>query len=376
MSAVLQTLADLVRINSVNPEWNGPGEAGVAKYVREFFLRAGVEAWEEEVLPGRNNVMARIPGKDRSHSVLLEAHMDTVSTGNMEFDPFDPVIENRRLRGRGSCDVKAGLAAMMHAVVEVREPACDVILAAVVDEEHAYRGVTRLVGSLQGGGQLPAAAVVAEPTELRAIRANKGVLRWEVVTHGKTAHSSKPELGSNAITIMARVILALEKHFDGLAQKTHPLVGKATGSIGVIEGGSQVNVVPDECRIKIDRRLLPGETAEDAHAQCREALLKELPGTEFEMLPPSMADEGMETPADAAVVKTASRVLVSMGLDGEPAGVTFGCDCTKLSRAGIPSIIFGPGSVEQAHTDDEYIEVAQVESALEFYRQFLIDFQA
>lgn len=374
MSNVAQTLAELVSINSVNPEWNGPGEADVARYVRKFFERAGVNVWEEETLPGRNNVMARINGIDRSRCVLLEAHMDTVSADHMAFDPFEPTIQNGRMRGRGSCDVKAGLAAMMHAVSQVQRPACDVILAAVVDEEHAYRGVLRLIESLQDG-PLPVAAVVAEPTELRAIRANKGVLRWEIVTRGKSAHSSRPELGHNAITDMARVILALESHFDEATQLTHPLLGGATGSIGVIEGGEQVNFVPDQCKIKIDRRLLPGESAASVLAECQKVLRSKLPKITFEMLPPNLSDEAMETPADSAVVRTASRVLESMGLDGQPGGVSFGCDCTKLSRAGIPSIIFGPGSINQAHTNDEFVELAQVQTACDFYRQFLLEFK-
>ena len=374
MTPVLDTLADLVRINSVNPEWNGPGETQVGRYVRDFFEQSEVEVRQEEVLPERNNVMARVPGRDSSRCILLEAHMDTVSTENMAFDPFDPVIEDERMRGRGSCDVKAGLAAMMHAVKEVERPPCDVIFATVVDEEHAYRGVLRLIESLRKDS-LPEAAVVAEPTELRVIRANKGVLRWDVVTHGKSAHSSRPELGRNAITDMARLILALEKHFADISRRTHPLVGAATGSVGVIEGGAQVNFVPEECRIKIDRRLLPGETSQSALAQCREFLDRELPQVDFEMKPPSINDEAMETSSDSPVVQKGSHILAAMGLDAEPGGVAFGCDCTKLSRASIPSIIFGPGSIEQAHTVDEYVEVAQVQTALDFYRKFIMEFE-
>ena len=380
MTEVIDTLAELVRINSVNPEWAGPGEAELAKWVRRFFERAGIEVWEEETIPGRKNVMARIPGTDSNRRILLEAHMDTVSVTNMDFDPFEPVVESDRMLGRGSCDVKGGLAAMMHAVVAVKEtgeiPPCEIIFAAVVDEEHAFRGVLKLIEFLRKGS-LPEAAVVAEPTELRTVRANKGVLRWNVTTRGKSVHSSNPNLGKSAISDMARVILALEEHFSELEKETHPLVGTKTGSIGVIEGGAQVNLVPDRCQIKIDRRLLPGETAQEALAQCEEAL-KNLrakhPQIEVEMEPPFLTDEAMETPADARVVETASRILRSMGLEGQSTGVSFGCDCTKLSRAGIPGIIFGPGSIERAHTSNEFVEINQVQKALEFYRRFLLEF--
>ena len=380
MTNVEDSLAELVRINSVNPEWGGPGEAGVTKWVRHFFEAASIEVWEDECLPGRNNVMARLPGADSNRRILLEAHMDTVSANHMAFDPFDPVTKNGRMQGRGSCDVKAGLAAMMHAVRALKEsgrvPPCEVVFAAVVDEEHAFRGVLRLIDSLQNT-LLPEAAVVAEPTELRVVRANKGVLRWKIITRGKSVHSSHPKRGLNAISDMARVILALEDHFADLEKTLHPLLGAASGSIGVIAGGEQVNFVPNRCEIDIDRRLLPGESAANALAQCENTLakLKALhPRLDVEMQPPLLSDEAMETPAHSTSVETASRVLHSLGLNGEPCGVSFGCDCTKLSRAGIPSIIFGPGSIAQAHTRDEFVELSQVQTALEFYQHFLLEY--
>ena len=380
MTDVRDTLAELVRIESVNPEWGGPGESSVATWIRHFFERAGVEVWEDPTLPGRNNVMARLPGADPQRRILLEAHMDTVSAGNMAIEPFEPIIEDGRMFGRGSCDVKAGLAAMMHAVIALKEsnrtPPCDVIFAAVVDEEHAYRGVLQLIDSM-GNAPLPEAAVVAEPTELRLVRANKGVLRWKVVTHGKSAHSSHPQLGHNAISDMAQVILALNDHFADLEQTIHPLVGTATGSIGIIHGGEQVNFVPERCEIMIDRRLLPGEKAASALSLCETVLTRvkgRHPELQVEMESPLLSDEAMETPAQAPVVVTASQILRGIGLNAEPAGVSFGCDCTKLTRAGIPSIIFGPGSIAQAHTANEFVDLVQVQKALEFYQQFLLEF--
>ena len=377
---VTQTLAELIRLNSVNPEWGGPGEGAVAAFVKDFFQRAAIEVWEEAVLPGRSNVMARLPGDDPRRRVVLEAHMDTVSAKAMAMDPFDPVIESNRMRGRGSCDVKAGLAAMMHALRDVkaagRKPPCEIVLAAVVDEEHLFRGVVSLVESL-GRGSAAEAAVVAEPTGLRVVRANKGVVRWRVVTKGKACHSSQPNRGQNAIAGMARVVLALQEHFASLECSPHALLGAATGSIGTIEGGTQVNFVPDRCEIKIDRRLLPGESAPHVLAQCEEVLRglrMENPRLLVTMEPPDLVDEAMETPAGAEVVQVATRIADRLGLDGNPIGVPFGCDSTKLSRAGIPSIVFGPGSIDRAHTPEEYVELDQVETAVEFYRRFVLEF--
>lgn len=374
MSPVLQTLSDLVRINSVNSSYEGgPGEGEIAAYVRRFFEQRGIEVCEQEVFPGRPNVLARLPGRDSSRRIVLEAHTDTVSVKGMTIPPFEPVIRDGKMYGRGSCDTKAGLATMMHALAWLKEegitPPCEVLLAAAVDEEYSYRGVVRLCEGLKAD-----AAIVAEPTELRAVIATKGVLRCRLVVHGKSAHSSKPHLGVNAITHMARVIAAIEADNERMASVQHPLVGCGTCNVGVISGGVQVNFVPDRCAIEIDRRLLPGEKASDAVAHYRQ-LLQSLDGITGDVEEPLLlVDEALDTPADAAVVKTALRVLSDMGLNAEPCGVPFGCDASKLSRAGIPSIVFGPGSIDRAHTADEYIEIDQVEEALEFQRRFLLSF--
>ena len=199
ITAVIETLADLIRIDSVNPEWSGPGEARVADYIRDYFATESVETIEREVLPGRRNVIARLPGRDPSRRIVFEAHMDTVSVNSMTIPPFDPKIENGKMFGRGSCDVKSGLATMMHALRDVsrsgKTPLCEVWLAAVVDEEHAYHGVLDLIDQLREDGVQTCAAVVAEPTECRVVRANKGVLRWHIETRGVTAHSSCPRPG-------------------------------------------------------------------------------------------------------------------------------------------------------------------------------------
>ena len=374
MSPVLATLADLVRINSVNSSYDGgPGEGEVAKYVRRFFEARGIETWEQEVFPGRPNVIARLPGKNPNRRLVLEAHTDTVSVKGMTIPPFEPEIRDNKMFGRGSCDTKAGLATMMHALASLKEegikPPCEVLLAAVVDEEYSYRGVVKLCEDLKAD-----AAIVAEPTEMRAVIATKGVLRCRIIVHGKSAHSSKPHLGVNAITHMARVIAAIEEDNTRMAALQHPLVGCGTCNIGVIAGGVQVNFVPDRCVIEIDRRLLPGQRASDAVAHYHQ-LLQSLEGITAELEEPLLlVDEALDTPAESAVVQTAMQVLRNMGLNAEPCGVPFGCDASKLSRAGIPSIVFGPGSIDRAHTADEYVELDQVEQALEFQRRFILSF--
>ena len=377
-STVLQTLASLIRINSVNPAYDGgPGEREVATWIRNFFTQRGVETWEQEVFPGRSNVIARLPGRNAGQRVILEAHMDTVSTLGMTIPPFEPRIEKGKMFGRGSCDTKAGLAAMMHAMASLHEeglqPPCEVWLAAVVDEEYSYRGVVKLCEGLTGQ-----AALVAEPTGMRAVIASKGVVRWRIVVRGRAAHSSKPHLGVNAINHMARVILALEEDHRRLAQHEHPLLGPATLNVGRIQGGVQVNFVPDHCAIEIDRRLLPGETVEGvlAHYQTiLHQLMASDPSMQILMESPMLTDRPLETAATAPPAQLASLLLSEMGLDGALCGVPFGSDASKLSNQGIPSLVIGPGNIDQAHASVEYVEVAEVEKACAFYRNFMLRFE-
>lgn len=377
-SDVIATLSDLIAINSINPAYEqGRPEAAVAEYVEQFFHRAGVETFRQPVLPERYNVIARLAGRNPRRRVVLEAHMDTVSIAGMTIEPFQPEHRDGCLFGRGSCDTKGGLAAMMHAVANIKRsgeiPPCEVWLAAVVDEEVSFQGVQELCKGLQAD-----AAIVAEPTELRAIRTGKGVLRWDIRTRGRAAHSSKPHLGVNAISHMAQVIAALDTDSTKLAATAHPLLGPATLNVGVIRGGVQVNFVPDQCEIEVDRRLLPSETPEDVfagYANLLEKLKLTIPSMDLKIDAPKIVDPAFETSEDSAVVNLAGQILNSMGLDGTPGGVPFGSDASKLARSGIPSIIFGPGSIDRAHAAVEYVECNQVQRAAEFYSEFILNFE-
>ena len=378
MIELFETLADLIRINSVNAFYEGgPGEADVARYVERFFLEREIETWRQSVLEAhgtieaRSNVIARIPGHDSSRRIVLEAHMDTVSVQGMTIPPFEPKVQNGRMYGRGACDTKAGLAAMMHVLAHIQtspiKPPCDVLLAAVVDEEYSFRGVTRLCEDLKAE-----AAIVAEPTDLRVAIASKGVLRWRILATGKAAHSSKSHLGINAIYHRARVVLAIEQDHAALARDPHPLLGPASCNVGKIAGGVQVNFVPDGCVIEIDRRLLPSESVSDVwihYEQILDGLKVIVPELDVRMEQPFLVDAAWMVDPSSSIVGVARHVSSELGLEDEPIGVPFGSDASKFGRAGIPTIIFGPGSIDQAHAAVEYIELKQVEQAFEFYRE-------
>lgn len=371
---VASLLADLIRINSVNSFYEGgPGEAEIANFIEAYFHRAGLETWRQNVLPGRDNVVACLPGRDSTRRLVFEAHMDTVSIQGMTIPPFEPTVMDNRMYGRGSCDTKAGLAGMMFAIADLKrrnvQPPCEIWMAAVVDEEFSFRGALKLCEGLQAVG-----AVIAEPTGLRNVIASKGVLRWRMISRGVSAHSSKTHLGVNAISHMARVVLALEQENQRLAQVTHPLLGAASINVGKIVGGVQVNFVPDSCSIEIDRRLLPNETVEvvlEHYQLLLDRLRDDHPGFDVVMEQPMLVDIGLDTAADSAIAQVASSVLQSMGLDGTEAGVPFGSDASKLARVGVPSIIFGPGDIDQAHAAVEYVDLHQVEQAMQFYQRVM-----
>jgi acetylornithine deacetylase/succinyl-diaminopimelate desuccinylase family protein len=385
---VLTLLAKLVSIPSVNPAYEGGvSEKECAEFVESFFHQHGIATWRQEVFQDRFNVLACLPGRDRTRRIIFEAHMDTVSIQGMTIPPFDPDIREGKLFGRGSCDTKGGMAAMMQAIVALKQesiqPDCDIIFAAVVDEEFSFRGVVSLckrlgpqtLGQPMTSGPLQAdLAVVAEPTDLKLVVASKGVLRWRIEMIGKAAHSSKPHLGKNAIVAMARVIDLLETDSKRLADRSHPLLGCATINIGVIQGGVQVNFVPDRCSIEIDRRLLPGETWEGVFAgydRLLDPLRAGEPDIEIVMHPPMLTDYPLENSHTCDAIQSVARCLESLGLDATPLGVPFGSDASKLAAQSIPSIILGPGSIDQAHAAVEYIDCAQVIKAVDVYKAIM-----
>jgi acetylornithine deacetylase/succinyl-diaminopimelate desuccinylase family protein len=377
-------LQDLIRINSVNAFYeNGPGESELAKFVETFFVQEGFQVERQLVIPAteqsaaRENILVYLPGRDSSRRLVLEAHMDTVSVTGMTIDPFDPRFENGRIYGRGSVDTKAGLAGMMAVMLDLKErqekPPCDVVLAAVVDEEYSFRGVSKLVENFQAHG-----AIVAEPTELKIVVASKGVLRWRVIARGKAAHSAKKHLGVSAIYHMAQLVVAFEEYHGQLNDRTHSLLGSPSGNVGIIRGGVQVNFVPDECMIEIDRRLLPDESP-DLVLACYQGMIDKLkqgdPTVDIEMQLPYIVDPAMETLPHSQLVRAAIQAASEIGIDAQLAGVPFGSDASKFARNNIPAIIFGPGSIDQAHTACEYVEWEPVLKAFEFYRSVVLHFE-
>lgn len=377
--ALTATLTPLVRIDSQNPSTGGPagGEAAVMARAAEFLGDHGIQAELWEALPGRPNLTARIPGRDDSRTLLFETHVDTVSAAGMSIDPFGAVVREGRLWGRGSTDAKGQATAMLHALAALKDagetPATGIELALVVDEEAGFGGVNALVRRLRERGRLGeiAGAVVGEPTGLEVVVAHKGSVRWRVELRGRSAHTSKPHLGVNAIRHAAALVELIEDRYAAkLRERSHPLLGHPTINVSMIDGGTQINLVPDRARLLLDRRTIPGETRAGVFGEMEE-LISELKSrfatAEAVQHEPLMVDPCLETDPGHPLVRAALRISAGLGRGGRPRGEPYCTDASKLSEAGIATIVAGPGSIDQAHTPDEWIELGELERGARFF---------
>ena len=396
MDAV-EILKDLVAIPSVNPmgqNVSGPEylETGLSDYLQNFFNTLGVECQRIEVLPGRHNVIARLDRpRSNQHSsnpagadvtVLLDAHQDTVPVEGMTIDPFQPNLKDGRLYGRGACDVKGGMAAMLAAfarLVADRPPrSANVVVSCTCDEEMTAQGakaLARLWSDPSRAGSLlsapPTIAVVAEPTDLNIIVAHRGAMRWKLRTKGRACHSSRPQEGVNAIYKMSQVLSCLERYAEEIGRMipAHPLCGSPTLSVGRISGGISVNTVPDECLIEIDRRVIPGEDPASVMPQVK-AYLHERLDVDFEMLPPWIDGATLSDQNNGAWADRLQTHVASVAGQRKKLGAWYGTNASRFAATGVPAVVFGPGSINQAHTIDEWIDVNELRQASEIYYRF------
>jgi acetylornithine deacetylase len=371
MNSSAQLLQDLVRIPSVNPMGRaveGPNylEGRLSDFLENHFRSLGVSVERQAVLPGRDNIIARFDSPGAKRTLMFEAHQDTVPVDGMTIDPFGGEVRGGKLHGRGACDVKGGMTAMLTAFARlIREKprgAANVVMACVVDEEHTFFGVQRLAKGLRVDG-----AVVAEPTRLKVVFAHKGVVRWHASTPGRSCHSSRPEQGVNAIYRMARLLEHIERYAETVhASRTDPLLGPPTLSIGRIEGGLSVNTVPDFCRVDVDRRLVPGEDPLEA-ARHFEAELRRVAGPDlpFACSSPWLHCPALPSQLESEIAKRLSESIRAVTDRYETEAVPYGTDASTLAAAGVPSVVFGPGDIAQAHTCDEWIDLNEIEVAAE-----------
>ncbi len=360
---LVEQLVDLVRLDSTNPGLvpDGAGEAEVATYVAEALQAMGLEVdvWEPE--PGRPNVVGVWPGVGDGRSLMLNAHTDTVGVEGMS-DPFTPRIEDGRMYGRGTQDMKGSLAAQLAAVRALQaadvELAGDVIVAAVIDEEYKSRGTEAVVKRYDADG-----AVVTEPTDLKLALAHKGFVWVDVETRGRAAHGSRPEEGIDANMHMGRVLGRLDKLEAELRRHDpHPLVGAPSLHAPQIEGGTASSVYSAQCRLRIERRTIPGETVTTAVNEIQDILdgLADADSAFEATCEAAFSRRPFEVAADAPIAEALRRSGTEvLGQAPPDVGQTFWTDAALLAGAGTETVVFGPVG-DGLHTTEECVDLDSV----------------
>jgi acetylornithine deacetylase/succinyl-diaminopimelate desuccinylase-like protein len=374
-------LAELIALPSVNPAFAPAGEVSmsstrhgdwhygeqkIADFLASVAAEASLDVEFQNVLPGRANFIARLQPKNKvRQTILLAPHLDTVGADG---EQFVPVRKNGRLHGRGACDTKGSVAAMLSALCELaasksRPQETAIVFVGLIDEENIQAGSRAFAAS----GFKADLAIVGEPTRLQVVTAHKGSLWLRLETHGRAAHGATPQLGKNAVHEMARIVELLETDYAAwLRKRKHKLLGTGTVNVGKISGGKQPNIVPDHCEILVDRRTLPGETEAGVRREIS-ALLKRKKLSAQISSDKSVPCLALETNSKLPLVQQFFR---SVGQPG-PIGVQYFCDAAVLAAAGIPGVVFGPGDIAQAHTADEWISLAELERGKDLLVRFL-----
>ncbi len=367
---VVKLLQTLIRIPSVNPNGNPGttevGEKRCAEYVGRFLENCGAAVEYQEVKPDRPNVIGRFPTRgEGKRRIIFAPHTDTVSVGGMVIEPFSGEIHDGRILGRGASDTKGPMAAMLWALREFRDRIADlpfeIWFVGMMGEEAGLDGSATFVKSLvekESDAPVKVFAVIGEPTNFEVVHATKGSTWLTITTPGKAVHASTPDAGENAIYKMIDIINVLrEEIIPGFESQKHESLGLPTACVGMIEGGTKINIVPDHCRLHLDLRTVPGQEVgaiqKRLHAVC--------PDADFDIW---TSDPMFTDPSHPLVEK-----LVSIG--GTIATAPWFCDAALFGKSGIPAVAVGPGSIKQAHTKDEWIAIDQLEKGTDYFKRFL-----
>ncbi len=373
---VADRVAELVRIPSVNPLQAGPksgddGERALSAHLADRLDALGGDVTVDEVVDGRANVYARFEGTSE-RAVTVDVHMDTVGVEHMTRDPFDGAIEDGRVLGRGSVDTKATLAVVMHVLEELRaegaRPVPTVNVVGTVSEEiGGLLGAERYADWLRERGQVIDQLIVAEPTSCAPVHGHKGGVGLDIVIHGHAAHSSKPDLGQNAVTAAARVITALDAEHERLrTQEPATPVGVGTLSVTMIEGGLARNIIPDCCNVYAGRRIAPEEDVHEVYEQLAAIVRDAAAPLAVDVSTPY--GEGF-----SAFYNEPDSPLITgfSDLAGEvPQTADYGSNALEYHGVAREVMVFGPGSIDQAHQAVEWVTVAELERAADIYRRF------
>ncbi|MGW7404058.1 M20/M25/M40 family metallo-hydrolase [Streptomyces sp. NPDC054833] len=360
----VRLLARLTALDSANPDLvpGGAGETAVADFCGAWLAAQGFEVHRLEERPGRPSLVAIARGVGGGRSLMLNGHLDTVGLAGYDGDPLDPEIRDGKMFGRGTFDMKSGIAAMMAAAARATAEGSlrgDVLVACVADEEHASSGTAEVLASFTAD-----AAIVTEPSHLELTLSHKGFVWFDVEVVGRAAHGSRPELGIDAIAKSGHFLVALEELGRRLALgPAHPLLGTGTLHASVIRGGEEPSTYPAHCRITLERRTVPGESADSVERELTavlDQLVVTVPGFRYR-LTRGLYREPFEADPQAPIVRTLARhAEKSLGHPPVVRAEPFWTDCALLARAGIPCLLFGVDGAG-AHAATEYVELASLE---------------
>jgi len=378
VDALVTLTQALVAVDTQNPPGN---EAAILEVAREMLEPFGARFDEVEPEPGRTSLLATVGAGDGSRpTLLINGHLDVVpvDAGEWSRDPFGAELVDGRLYGRGTADMKGGIAAAVEAMAVLgragREPSCDLAFHLVADEERGGRLGTRVL--VERGAVRADACVVPEPTGMAVCVAERGLLTATVTVHGRPAHGGQPQDGVSAIEKAAKVVLAL--HGADFGGPDHPLLGRPSCNVGVIKGGSGHNTVAERCALVVDRRLLPGVSREEAEAGVRRRI-DAIGDHELRYdLEPGVYGEASELARDHPFVTEVQEVIAAeLGRPSPVIGMTFSTDARFVrNQAGIPAVVLGPGAIAQAHTNDEWVLVDRLVDAAAVYARLYATFGA
>lgn len=378
-TAVEELLQRLVSFNTVNPKMSGrpADEAGMADYLASLAAGAGFTSRRLPVPDEADNLLITHRVRDGAPWILFVSHMDTVDVEPTMPEPFVGRIREGRIYGRGACDTKGTGAAAFWALRQYasqRDQPNNVAILFTVDEENHKGGILSFINhDLSALGWRPAGAIVCEPTDLHPIVAHNGLVRWRIRTRGVSAHSSDPSRGRSAISMMCKVVQAIESRYIPALSAEHPLTGKAQCSINLIKGGTVINAIPADCEVHIDRRVVPGEDPASvlpAVERILDDLRREDPNLNVEQ-DQAFVDPSLDSTANRQWTARIGAVLSKLGLDPTPLGAKYGTEASNLGQAGIEAVVIGPGSVAQAHTIDEWLALDQLRLACDLYLEIM-----
>lgn len=379
VETIAERVGDLVRIPSVNPLQAGPksgddGERSLSDWLANHAEGLGADVTVDEIIDGRANVYARFEG-DTDRVVTVDVHLDTVGVEHMTDDPFDGRIEDGRVYGRGSVDTKASLAVVLSVLEELkaegRRPVPTVNVVGTISEEMGgLIGASGYRDWLQQRGARVDQMVVAEPTMCAPVHGHKGGMGLELIVRGHAAHSSKPHLGKNAISAAARIVAAIDDEQDRLEQLDPPTaVGNGTVSVTEFEGGLARNIVPDRCTLYAGRRMAPGEDPDEVYERLTGLVRDAASPLEVDIaLANGMASAAFYQDPDSSLVRELAELAQT-----SPDVASYGSNALRYTEVASEIVVFGPGSIDQAHQAVEWIDLAELERAADIYRAWFRD---